>query len=198
MKNPPDPVYMSEWEIELVRLLISRSAAKTYLEVGSASGGSLYAFGTALPAGSTLITVDRRIQTPVLYKQIAATLANTSQTLRGLGYEVVEIIGDSHDKGVVDRVAASIPGGSLDVLFIDGDHSREGATADLENYGSLVRSGGVIIFHDCGLQNWKYHESKRTLKASMNALNELFNEEARSRPRFLMLQEFSGFGFVWV
>jgi predicted O-methyltransferase YrrM len=36
----------------------------------------------------------------------------------------------------------------LDVLFIDGDHSYEGARRDFEDYGRLVRPGGIIAFHD--------------------------------------------------
>jgi hypothetical protein len=33
-------------------------------------------------------------------------------------------------------------------LFIDGDHSYEGAAADFLTYRHLVRDGGVIAFHD--------------------------------------------------
>jgi len=36
----------------------------------------------------------------------------------------------------------------LDVLFVDGDHSYEGALADLNNYGPKVKSGGLIVCHD--------------------------------------------------
>jgi len=36
----------------------------------------------------------------------------------------------------------------LDVLFIDGDHSREGYTNDLHTYSKIVRPGGLIISHD--------------------------------------------------
>ena len=36
----------------------------------------------------------------------------------------------------------------LDILFIDGDHSAEGVKNDRERFGPLVRSGGVILYHD--------------------------------------------------
>ena len=36
----------------------------------------------------------------------------------------------------------------LDFLFIDGDHSYEGVRSDFEMYAPLVRSGGLIAFHD--------------------------------------------------
>lgn len=38
----------------------------------------------------------------------------------------------------------------LDFLFIDGDHRYEAIKSDYEMYSSLVKSGGVIGFHDIG------------------------------------------------
>jgi len=37
----------------------------------------------------------------------------------------------------------------IDVLFIDGDHSYEGAKDDWDNFYPFVKSGGWILFHDC-------------------------------------------------
>jgi predicted O-methyltransferase YrrM len=36
----------------------------------------------------------------------------------------------------------------LDYLFIDGDHHYEGVKRDFEMYAPLVRTGGLIAFHD--------------------------------------------------
>lgn len=36
----------------------------------------------------------------------------------------------------------------LDVVFIDGDHSLEGVSADLETWTPKVRPGGVVLCHD--------------------------------------------------
>jgi predicted O-methyltransferase YrrM len=36
----------------------------------------------------------------------------------------------------------------FDLVFIDGDHSYEGAKADLENWGRRVRPGGRVLVHD--------------------------------------------------
>ncbi len=39
---------------------------------------------------------------------------------------------------------------SLDLVFIDGDHSYDGALGDFENFLSKVKkNGGVILAHDC-------------------------------------------------
>lgn len=37
---------------------------------------------------------------------------------------------------------------SLDFVFIDADHSEEGVTNDINNWGPKVKSGGFIIGHD--------------------------------------------------
>lgn len=44
--------------------------------------------------------------------------------------------------------AQQIPDGSLDLIFIDADHSEEGVRADIRNWRNKVRSGGVIAGHD--------------------------------------------------
>lgn len=60
----------------------------------------------------------------------------------------VEILqGDSHTDEFRARAADAV-GGPVDFLFIDGDHSAEGVQHDYEMYHDLVRSGGLIAFHD--------------------------------------------------
>ena len=39
---------------------------------------------------------------------------------------------------------------SIDMLFIDGDHSYEGVKADWENYKQFLKAGSMIVFHDWG------------------------------------------------
>jgi predicted O-methyltransferase YrrM len=36
----------------------------------------------------------------------------------------------------------------FDLVFIDGEHTYEGALADVLNWGSRVRQGGLILMHD--------------------------------------------------
>lgn len=53
------------------------------------------------------------------------------------------IEGDSKDNTVMDRVEEPI-----ELLFIDGDHSVEGAMADFCNWIPKVQSGGYVVIHD--------------------------------------------------
>lgn len=56
--------------------------------------------------------------------------------IRGLSTEVVGEV-ESHTS-------------SLDLLFIDGDHSYEGVKADWNAYNQFLKPGSFIVFHDSG------------------------------------------------
>jgi len=60
------------------------------------------------------------------------------------------------DKVIFHEVSAKegldlIPDGSLDWIFVDGDHSYEHAKHDISAYYSKVRSGGLFSGHDFSL-----------------------------------------------
>ena len=56
------------------------------------------------------------------------------------------IRGDSHSEEILTKVKSITQ--SLDLLFIDGDHTYEGVKRDFFAYSPLVRAGGVVAFHD--------------------------------------------------
>ena len=43
---------------------------------------------------------------------------------------------------------------SVDMLFIDGDHTMQGVIDDFINYKDLVNSGGYVIFDDYNDHAW--------------------------------------------
>lgn len=62
--------------------------------------------------------------------------------------QVTLLKGSSSDNTMLSRVKVALKGESLDLIFIDGDHSYEGVKADFLAYSPLVRPGGMIAFHD--------------------------------------------------
>jgi cephalosporin hydroxylase len=56
------------------------------------------------------------------------------------------VFGDSHSESTRKLIESLVP--EVDFLFIDGDHSYEGVKKDFEMYSPLVKSGGLIAFHD--------------------------------------------------
>lgn len=45
-------------------------------------------------------------------------------------------------------MASAVPDGSLDLLYLDGDHSYEGVTIDLTVWTPKVKPGGIVAGHD--------------------------------------------------
>lgn len=56
------------------------------------------------------------------------------------------IIADSHKITTKSHLMQYVD--EVDFMFIDGDHTYEGAKQDWLMYGPLVRKGGIIAFHD--------------------------------------------------
>ena len=60
----------------------------------------------------------------------------------------IAIQGNSHKKEVQDQLKSLLDGRTIDVLFIDGDHSYEGVKRDFVDYSPLVSDDGLVAFHD--------------------------------------------------
>ncbi len=59
-------------------------------------------------------------------------------------------------RGTSDEMSKVWDGTQLDLLFIDGDHSKEAVESDFNNWSKFVKKGGLILFHDytnpCGVK----------------------------------------------
>jgi predicted O-methyltransferase YrrM len=111
------------------------------VEVGSFKGKSSGFLAAGLNRGGSLACVDTWSNDAMPYDEPADTL---SEFLRNMSrYR------DSLNvcRGLSAEVAAgwSRP---VDLLFIDGDHSYEGCSADLTSWLPYVRCAGWIAFHD--------------------------------------------------
>ena len=133
-------IRLEPWEGEYIYLLAAR-ARRGIVEVGRFSGGSTFLLACANPT------------VPIYSIDIAP---KDDEKLRGyfrensVGDNVRLIVGDSQHTDYPD-----IP--DVDMLFIDGDHSYQGCTNDLEHWYSKVVDGGHIVLHDayygCEVQN---------------------------------------------
>jgi cephalosporin hydroxylase len=79
------------------------------------------------------------------------TLDKCVERSEGLTLEyprIVPVLGDSLDLATAHRVQEILKGEPVDLLFIDGDHTRNGVQGDYNMYQALVPVGGIVAFHD--------------------------------------------------
>ena len=112
-----------------------------FAEIGRFKGGSTFIFASALPAGVELWSYDLHValRADMPGEQLDAEL-HEALARYGLEHKVHLIVADSRK--------VEPPSSTLEVLFIDGDHSYEGARADFDRWSAFVRSGGHVLLHD--------------------------------------------------
>jgi cephalosporin hydroxylase len=117
---------------------------KKLLEIGTFQGGTLCILARLSDPHATIISIDLP----------GGNFGGGQSKIRSLLYHAFKksfqtmhlIRGDSHSEEIAARVRQITQ--SLDVLFIDGDHTYEGVKLDFLSYSPLVRPGGIIAFHD--------------------------------------------------
>jgi predicted O-methyltransferase YrrM len=126
--------------------LVKKQNCSSVLEIGTFRGATLFVFSRLAEANATIISVDyhfsflgklvRIFQNPLFHRMIRR------------GQKLFLLRKNSHSPDTLASVEEILQGRKLDLLFIDGDHSYEGVRMDFEMYMPLVRSGGLVAFHD--------------------------------------------------
>lgn len=121
--------------------LLKREGVKSYLEIGSRYGGSLWKVANALPVGSRVVSVEwpggygsRKDGKPTLEACIAE--------LKRLGYDARVVWGESTAPETIGQAKAL---GPYDALLIDANHTLPFVTKDWANYGPMA---SIVAFHD--------------------------------------------------
>jgi predicted O-methyltransferase YrrM len=110
-------------------------------EIGRFKGGSTMVLATALPPGVELWSYDFHValRPDMPGEELDAELRLALERY-GLADKVHLLVADSR--------IADPPPGELELLFVDGDHSYEGARADFDRWSAFVRGGGHVLLHD--------------------------------------------------
>lgn len=120
-----------------LELAAAHGPTRRILEIGTGLGGTNFLLAHALPGVEMLIGLDLR----VLNQRILRFFRQPAQRFEYLD-------GSSRDPATLQAVRALLGERQLDLLFLDGDHSWDGAVADFRLYREFVRPGGLIAFHD--------------------------------------------------
>lgn len=133
------PVVQDRTELEYIFNLMKD--CKSYLEVGTAEGNSLYVLAHALQEKENIVCVDFG------EKHTEPPRNLVIQSLEAKGFDIIEVYGNSHGPEVVSFVPRYKPGCThFDAVLIDAGHSYEDVIADAVAFGSLAEK--YIFFHD--------------------------------------------------
>lgn len=136
---------MTAREVQALKVVAGYAAASTpgerdpvFVNFGAGVGTSGLALREAEPF-ATIYTLDTEVETPF------GGMQNERNAFKDTGLELpIQIMGDSAeigrtwDKGVVDLV------------FIDGDHSKPQVEKDIRAWLPHIRKYGYVVFHDRG------------------------------------------------
>ncbi len=126
---------------EILRLIeiLKSLRPSSICEIGAAGGGTTFLLAHAAANNATVISLDLAFTET---RQAAVKQFAMKEQ------EIICLQKDSHSPDTVRAVIDCLAGRSLDVLYLDGDHSYEGIKSDFQMYNPLVRPGGMIVFHD--------------------------------------------------
>jgi predicted O-methyltransferase YrrM len=128
-------------EAALLYRLARDAGSGPFVEIGRFKGGSTLIFASALPEGVELWSYDLHValRPDMPGAQLDAELGEALARY-GLEHKVHLVVADSRK--------VEPPSSEIELLFVDGDHTYEGARADYERWSELVRPGGNLLFHD--------------------------------------------------
>jgi len=160
-------------------------------EIGSDCGGTLALFGRNADSNAKIISIDLNDSDErlVAFDQLVSP-----------SIQLVTLVGNSHDASTLDQLEAALEGRSLDVLFIDGDHSLEGVYQDFRDYAPLLREGGILAFHDI-VSDKVESASEKSATIYAGGVPEFYSkyiENAFSGESFIANQSQSGYGIGFV
>ncbi|MFZ5436750.1 MAG: class I SAM-dependent methyltransferase [Bacillota bacterium] len=133
-------------EIQQLLEMVRGLRPKTIIEIGTATGGTLFLFCRIAEPDACIISVDLPggrfgggydVSRAALYKAFA------------LPKQRLHLIrASSHDQATFEQIRLIIGQSLVDFLFIDGDHTYAGVKSDFQMYSPLVTTSGIVALHD--------------------------------------------------
>jgi predicted O-methyltransferase YrrM len=116
--------WFSQYDMRVLMAEVSKlKSGQIYAELGTYKGRSLWCARKASNSGVRIIGIDL-LEDPAI--------PNT------------EFLNED-----TARASVKFVDGSIDLLFIDGDHSYGGCRADILCWTDKMAEGSVMLFHDC-------------------------------------------------
>jgi len=129
----------------LLRLL-KRRKLTNIVEIGTAHGGTLYAWCKIADADAFIISID--LPGGPFGGGYTLNDIKKFRKYKGKNQNLYFLRKDSHKQETKNKLVEILDGRKIDFLFIDGDHRYGGVKKDFLLYSSLVKQNGLIVFHD--------------------------------------------------
>jgi predicted O-methyltransferase YrrM len=126
--------------------LLRRRSPQVVVEIGTARGGTLYAWCQVAAPNALLVSID--LPGGLFGGGYTGDDVSTFRAYGRPEQRLHFIRADSHASETRSMLETILNGGHVDFLMIDGDHTYDGVRRDFEMYAPLVGQGNPIAFHD--------------------------------------------------
>ena len=146
--------------VDIIRAFRLLDGGSAYVEFGTRDKGNLAWAATKLLPEATVVDVDIDL--------CADAERRLRHELRGIDYH--RITGDSIAADTLAQVRAALGARQADMIFCDSSDIYTHALSEFELYFPLLRSGGVLMYHDCF---WEGNATHRGKMQAMQAIDQV-------------------------
>jgi hypothetical protein len=141
---------MPTQQYRVLNRLVQSNGWRHGAEIGVLRGKTLFALLDANPS-LAMFAIDQWKQLPPRPNENAETY--NDYDMNGLCASVTQKAKTYHGrcqilKGDSEEMAAMVENGTLDFVFIDGDHTEAGVARDIRAWAPKVKEGGMVLGHD--------------------------------------------------
>lgn len=126
--------------------LLRKRKLRTVVEIGTAKGGTFYAWCRIAGPDATLISID--LPGGPFGGGYSIKEMRKFRKYGKKNQKLYFLRKNSQRKDTRDKVIKITKGHKIDFLFIDGDHRYKGVKKDWKLYSPLLKRNGLIVFHD--------------------------------------------------
>jgi predicted O-methyltransferase YrrM len=136
---------------ELGPFLEAVGTPQTVVEIGTAQGGTFGALCEIATDDALIVSIDLPggdLDETSEDDKYGKRDQDRIRSYAKPGQQVVLLQADSHDEATRLSLERCLGGRSIELLFLDGDHSYDGVKADFDMYVPLLAPEGLVAFHD--------------------------------------------------
>jgi len=150
---PNWPIPQKRYEILALQELLKNEKLTKIVEIGTWMGGTALLWAIMVSKNNgRLFCCDLSFYYGSFYSQLTGKhynqLTYKEPEYTEFAKHITELEGNSHDPAYIAKVFEAVSPGTVDFMFIDGDHTYEGVKADFYNFLPLMKPGGYVAFHD--------------------------------------------------